>query len=82
MPAVKRKTQAIGVAAPQDAPANAVAGPSTGPQLSNAAAKPRRNLRGRRGSLQDLPSMPLDILFEVRVLVVMFGVTRIIYVVP
>lgn len=25
----------------------------------------RRNLRGRRGGLKDMPSMPLDILMEV-----------------
>ena len=26
----------------------------------------RRNLRGKRGGLKDMPSMPLDILMEVR----------------
>lgn len=27
--------------------------------------KPKRNVRGRRGALQSLPDMPIDILFEV-----------------
>ncbi len=34
-------------------------------EASTSVAHRRRNLRGRRGSLEDLPKMPLDILFEV-----------------
>ena len=33
------------------------------------AAPAQRNVRGRRGGLKDMPNMPLDILFEVRLFV-------------
>ena len=35
---------------------------------TKAHAPTRRNLRGRRGSLKDMLNMPLDVLFEVRIL--------------
>lgn len=69
MPVSRRKIKGLGLrgvstAATSDAPAAPEA------LLVDPAAKPRRVLRGKRGSLQNLPTMPLDILFEVRVPVV------------
>ncbi|KAH8099253.1 hypothetical protein BXZ70DRAFT_1009070 [Cristinia sonorae] len=57
MPAVKRRTRST-VNDAETAEMN-------GAQSSKSMLKPRRNLRGRRGVLQELPNMPLDILFEV-----------------
>ncbi|TCD66484.1 hypothetical protein EIP91_001309 [Steccherinum ochraceum] len=66
MPAVRRRTKGSANTVQADAVTSslgAVAGSSSG-QPGSAVTKPRV-LRGRRGSLQDLPNMPLDILFEV-----------------
>lgn len=38
-----------------------------GPSFAAAVPKPKRNVRGRRGALQSLPEMPLDILVEVSI---------------
>ncbi|KAI0748050.1 hypothetical protein C8Q80DRAFT_1169806 [Daedaleopsis nitida] len=40
------------------------AGPSTGAKPARTGAV-RRNIRGRRGGLKDMPNMPLDILMEI-----------------
>lgn len=55
----RKKAKVASGSAPNDEDVPIAAGTS-GPSTLR-----RRNLRGRRGSLQDLPKMPLDILFEV-----------------
>ncbi|KAI0072231.1 hypothetical protein K474DRAFT_420107 [Panus rudis PR-1116 ss-1] len=42
-----------------------VKAPTSGETVSNGSTAARRNVRGRRGGLQDLPKMPLDILLEI-----------------
>lgn len=44
---------------------NTGAAPAEAPTPVLALAPARRNLRGRRGGLRDMPNMPLDILIEV-----------------
>ena len=47
-----------------DGNASASKAPAKGNRHATSVAR-SRNIRGRRGGLQDMPKMPLDVLFEV-----------------
>ncbi len=59
---------------PEPAPETGAESSSSGATVDGGQAKQtpaRRNIRGRRGGLKDMPNMPLDILIEVRVLYIL-----------